>query len=195
MRYSYGTFKQLDTTAAEALLLFCQVVNPLGNAFHPNKLKVVVEGWLQKKGPLCKKFFRQFHNIQGMLDKSWNNALNLHQASNPDGPLPKQILCKRDLALRYALTWHNWLGGGTIITLTFLGSGTSQRIFLAVTSKDLSVAKYYATLVKLPEPTIQQDLRPWFIPQPVLAPVPAQKSIWDTKIPLGDLLDFIQKYR
>ncbi len=190
MKYSYGTFKQLDVSAAEALLAFCRLVNPLGNAFHPNALQTVIESWMQKKGPNCRKFFRQFFNIHGMLEKSWNISLN------PNGPLPKQIHCETNSTLRCALKWKNWRGGGTTITLTFLGGGTDQKIFLAVTSHDLSTAEHYAELAGLPEPKLEQDMRPRFVftltPQPH---VPIQKSIWDVQIPLGDLLDFIQKYR
>ncbi len=168
----YSTFKQLEIPSSEALQLFCKVACARGG-FHPFELQSRIT---ETENTGFGKYFPRHIRIEAVLEKAYKAALTRHNNTNPGGPLPKRIVSKKSVG-RYALQWKE---GDMVITLTFLGNNT----FLAVTGFNLNHVFEYATRLGLPKPAKQ-----------TVHTSQLTQNWHDVKIPLGDLIDFINRYR
>ena len=178
---SYSSFKTLTCSKAEALLLFCNALHL--EAFHPKAFRIAIEEKVHLECPrTVTRFFARARNIETMLVETYAVALNKHKALNPHGFLPKRIIFGHQFQ-RHFLQWRTQ--GGTIITLTSI----SQKLHLNLHSFSEKEAQRYALKMELPTP--KQQL---YVPK--VSSVETLPNNWrDVKIPLGDIIDFINKYR
>ncbi len=176
---TYTTFKQLKVPSLEALQLFCKATCARGG-FHPLEFQSRITE-TEKVG--FRRHFTRHIRIEATLQTAYEAALIRHNNSNPGGPIPKRITSQKG-TIRYSLKWKE---SGTIITLTFL----RQDTFLAVTGLNLDRVAEYATRLRLPEPVAQEIRHSQHLTETHLI----AQSWRDVSIPLGDIIDFVNRYR
>ena len=80
----------LGLPPGEAVLEFCRVINPLGNAFHSTFLTKMVEKQIKQRGSSA-KFFRSPARLKRLVRENFSRAVQEHRKQNPFGPFPRQI--------------------------------------------------------------------------------------------------------
>jgi hypothetical protein len=187
---SYGSLDGLTTV--EALKKFCEVVNPIGKAFHPSFfLKIIEAKEKRKRGH--GRLFNIPSAIKGLLRVSYEFALKQHLEQNPFGPLPIEISIRNFegyCTLQYKTTKMTRIE--IQIPTPYASDGSTCRMGIFGPCKPEIFRR--AMLAGLPEPVKKPKLIP--VVQLPSHPLPVELvNFADVKIPLGDLLDFVAKYR
>lgn len=185
--------KNLNSLTVEALKTFCSTINPTGKAFHSTFLLQTIEKNEKKRGK-CARFFNRPSALNMMVKWSYERATAKHLKENPSGPFPKQITFK-DFSGRQYFTLQYRTTIGTVIQIEIEYPGYTGSSRLVVFGKSKYQVSMYAQLAGLPKPT-------WVpLTIPVLntamfqneREIPLEQMV-NVRIPLGELLDLLQKY-
>jgi hypothetical protein len=177
-------------TALETMKKFCAVANPNGKIYHLNFFLTLLARREKRRGPTAKSWHRPGDIFQ-LLNFAYQNALAKHKKENPTGPLPIQVSYKQYGFSGFSLQYETKSETRIRIEIPWdrLRETVPCRMFIFGKIHPEVLKK--TTLAGLPEPV--------YVPQPrpiIAEPKPVQLvSLADVKIPLGDLLDFIEKYR
>ncbi len=188
---SFGGFhshRRKHSNLQRSLLRFCNVINPLKNAFHPTAFRELLLS--QNRSRI---FFDDPANIEHIVDESYRTALKKHYAENPNGPLPLRITLSKEILYggKYSLQWVSKRGRGTMFRLII--SPLQNQASLLIKGRDLAVVWECAQGAGLPKPKAEIENVPPVVTS-VVTVTPKLLAKLHVTIPLGEILDLIQKY-
>lgn len=173
--------------ALKAMEIFCRVCSPSQKAYEPQHLLKVIGS----QDNLPTDFPIQAEAIRKMVESAHGQSLNKHFLENPYGSLPNRIIFQKHLGEKHkrcTFTWQSSHGEFRVVLTLYRSSSPSLRIV----GRTRAIVSKRAALARLPDPTLAQGLSlPRTSP---LSPSPLV-ALQDVKVPIGDLLDFLAKYR
>lgn len=201
----FETHASLDCNPTEAVIKFCQIIDPSSKAFHPTyTLQDIAQKSLSMAKGILPPSFCSARSALKVLDESYRKALKRHLEENPLGPVPKKITCQIfSQSSGYRLKWVT--SGGTWINV-FITATRKARVkrmqteqpILSVSGHCAHSVRKYAIFAGLPLKLV--------VPKVVTSPeipviglsdmaryaeVPRFRNI---RVPLGEFLDLLQKY-
>ena len=197
-------------TPVEATRLFCGVINPSGQVFHPTFFLEEIQRRITKGYTEKHKSFYESSLISNILGRSYEKAVTDHRQNMSKGPLPNKITSKYFKNWRFTGIQYRTNGGTTIrLGIPHKSLRESRFCTIVITGYHITEVVRRSTLAGLPYPVkvpvVYEDTLPELTqPTPSLAPsvldirVPLGEIfdlIKDTSIPLGSLLSIIEKYR
>lgn len=186
----YTTYGLLHLTPTESIAKFLAVINPEGNIYHANFFSQSIRELQEAQRTARKQCFsrstRWFEKIKARLDQSYSKALALHEQAHPGNLLPKTIVM-REVNTGWVFEYQK---GATLIGLLiphFKHFAPSVQVKSPYPEKVTHFASQFD-----PEKKWQLYWRPAKTVRPVCT---ALSDIRNIRIPLGDIIDFLDKYR
>lgn len=159
------------------LLRFCDVIDPEKKMFHTSFLRELVG---TKQG----RWLRIPQNVVDLIRASYVEALKKHLLENPAGPLPGQITAEYHESWGFVLVIQFKRKDGMAFRLRIsYKTGRPYSAILVVIGKDLSRVQAITDRFLLNKPVLCRSLDFNEI------------SLSKIRIPLGEILDLLEKYR
>ena len=181
-------FKNDWSREKRAMIRLCQIINQgFWKAFHPATLEEDL-----RRQNYRGKFFRDEKNVTRLLDRTYELALKKHQDSGSTGPLPNRIKIGFN-SNSYFLQWETTNKEVTYTLFIFkLKADPTLRI-----SGNMGMMAVNRALRKglLGIQFMRKNWRPDTVCTYTVPEKKETRNILDVKVHLGDLLDFLKKYK
>lgn len=126
----------LGVKVVDALHMFCHVIDPIGQTFHPPLFLEEVHSKKYRKANYSLQFFPE---MEVLVSKSYERALQRHEAENPGGPRPNKIQMQGGRSGMYELRWVS--KDATVVSIRVerkIRSRHCPLIRLSVRGKDIA---------------------------------------------------------
>jgi hypothetical protein len=182
-----------NMNVAEALDLFCSVVNASGQVFHSVFFWEEIEkNRYTHDGKEKSRCFTKSEDLAVMLKSSYAKAVDKHNKNCSIGPLPNEITLQVLSSHRRTLLNYKTFNGTTIRLVIPKYRSKIKYCTIMVLGKHWSEVCSRAYITDLPKPVSVKNVWKDFPPKFARPVTPTTPSIRDIRVPLGEIFDLIR---